>query len=321
MKEQGLFMPDGSFRSRKDITMSNTPKLESVQFVTPLGSWDKPFSEWADIFIRRQEERLEFSPPKHIEIKIDTDKAILLGLFGDLHVGGEKVAYERLKNDVEYMAGTQGTFVLAAGDVTDSFFWGRDAQDGELASFKEQNAFAFSALKLFADNKKLLAGWRGDHDGWALQSGEDIYSRFVRELGAHYLDGVSYVSLHVGDQLYKISGAHRHGGFSIYNKAHAALRLYNDSARGSDIAFTAHTHQKGYITQSVKDFGGQENTVHFISVGPYKQGDRYLDKMGYNEITDAGIGAQTILLRPDKKQIQVFATVEEGLEALSLHRR
>lgn len=321
MKEQGLFMPDGSFRSRQEITMSNQPKIESVEFVTPLKNDDRSFQEWSDIFIRRQEERQVFQPPRHIEIRIKTEKPILLGLFGDLHAGGENIAYKRLQSDVEYMSGTPGTFVLTAGDVTDSFFWGRDAQDGEIGSFKEQNAYAFSVLKLFADNKKLLAGWRGDHDGWALQTGEDIYSRFNRELNAHFLDGVAHVSLWVGNQLYKISGAHRHGGFSIYNKAHAALRLYNDSARGADIAFTAHTHQKGYITQSVKEFGGEEKNVHFISVGPYKQGDRYLDKMGYNEITDDGIGAQTILLRPDKKQIQVYDTVEQGLEMLSLFRR
>lgn len=321
MKEQGLYLPDGSFKSREEITMKNLSKVDSVEFLTPLKNEDRTFKEWSDIFIRRQEERQVFQPPRHIEIKINTDRAILLGLFGDHHAGGEKVAYRRLEHDVTYMAGTPGTVVITAGDLTDSFFWGRDAQDGEIGSFKEQNSFAYSALKLFADNNKLLAGWRGDHDGWALQTGEDLYSRFNRELNAHFLDGVSYISLWVGGQLYKISGAHRHGGFSIHNKAHAALRLYNDSARGSDIAFTAHTHQKGYVRQSVKDFGGNESNVHFISVGPYKQGDRYLDKMGYNEITDDGIGAQTILLRPDIKQIQVYDTVDQGLEALSFYRR
>lgn len=319
MKEYGFFRADGSFYSVDKRSNPDYP-LERVEFRTPIPEQNKPFREWAEIFSRRQVERSAYNAPEHVEISIDAKRPILLIPFGDVHAGGADVDYDRFYKEVDASAKTSGTYVLTLGDITDSFFWGRETQDGAIASYKEQNEFMRSALKMFSDNKKLLAGWRGDHDGWAVAMGEDIYNRFVREFGAYFLDGPSYISLTVGNQLYKISGAHQHGGFSIYNKAHPALRLYRDSSEGADICITAHQHQKGYLTQATKRYGGESETVHYISIGAYKRSDRFLRKKGYSRLTDDMIGPQSILLWPDRKKIQVYESVESGLEALNKER-
>ncbi|MFZ5845005.1 MAG: hypothetical protein ACOY0S_00875, partial [Patescibacteria group bacterium] len=128
------------------------------------------------------------------------------------------------------------------------------------------------------------------------------------------------ISLWVGDQLYKISGAHRHNGFSIYNRAHPALRLYRDGAEGADICITAHTHAKACLRQPIKRFGGEQEDVHFLSLGAYKRSDEYMRKRGYHRLADRALGAQSILLWPRRKQIEVLWDVERGLERLGEER-
>jgi len=173
-----------------------------------------------------------------------------------------------------------------------------------------------------ANKKKLLVAWTGDHDhSWQAERGETMYDRFIRELNTHVLHGVSYLSLYVGDQLYRISGAHRHNGFSIYNKAHAALRLYRDDAFGSDICLTAHTHGKAYLTQTVKRFGGEVDKVHFISIGAYKRSDRFLRKKGYHRLGDDEIGGQSLILYPDRKKVEVCWSITSGLERFVFLRK
>ncbi|MCG3203935.1 MAG: hypothetical protein KCHDKBKB_00612 [Elusimicrobia bacterium] len=316
----GLYYPDGEYKSREDITMKNLPH-DTVEHITPIASDDRSFRELGDLFVRRQAEREQARGiPEHVEFKVHTKYPILLVPFGDVHAGGEDVDYKRFMEEIEFVAGTPGAYAMALGDLTDSFFWGKDGQDGQLGAYVEQNKFARAALRMLGEQEKLIACWKGDHDGWSASMGETMYDEFTSTVKSHYLEGVSYVSLWVGDQVYKISGAHRHNGFSIYNKAHAALRIYRDSGEGSDIAITAHNHRKAVITQPVKRFGGDQENVTYIAVGAYKKSDGWLRKQGYARLDDAEIGPQSILLWPNQKKIETYWTVSEGLQRLVSER-
>lgn len=300
--------------------MKNIP-ADKVEHITPIAKDERSFAELGDIFIRRQQEReVARGIPEHVEYKVHTQYPILLVPFGDVHAGGEDVDYKRFVQEVQWVAGTPGAYAMALGDLTDSFFWGKDGQDGQLGAFVEQNKFARAALRMLGQEEKLIACWKGDHDGWAGGMGETMYDDFVGTVKSHYLEGVSYVSLYVGDQVYKISGAHRHSGFSIYNKAHAALRIYRDSGEGSDICITAHNHRKAIISQPVKRFGGGQDNVHYLAIGAYKKSDNWLRKQGYARLDEAEIGPQSILLWPDQKKIETYWTVTEGLERLKTER-
>jgi len=316
MREIGLYYPDGTFRSRDEI-VSNVPTGDNLIFVTPLATDSRSFGDWATIFQRRQNERKAARGiPEHIEIAIQTQYPILYVPLGDVHAGGEDVAYDLFANDLRKIAETPGVFTTTLGDITDSYFWGKDAQDEQIGAYVEQNHFLQAGLRTLADNKKLLAGWGGDHDMWAGQSGETVYTNFGKDYGAHFLHGVSYITLGVGNEKYKISGAHRHNGFSIYNKAHPALRLYRDSAEGSDIIVTAHTHDKAILPQPVKRFGGEANMVYFVSIGAYKRSDGYSRKKGFHRKGDDELGPVSFLLYPDEKRIVPFTTLEQGVEIL-----
>lgn len=291
--------------------------MEKVVFRTPIAKDTRSFRDWTGIFNRRQEERkISRGVPEHVEIEIRSNDPILIIPFGDVHGGGEDVDYNRFSEELCAAVNTPRVFALTLGDLTDSYFWGRDAQDEQIAAFVEQNRFLRSGLFMLGEKKKLLAGWKGDHDGWAGGMGETLYSTFSKEFGAHYFEGLSYVTLKVGTQTYKIAGAHRHPGYSIYNKAHPALRAYRDDAEGSDIVITAHTHDKGYLAQPIKRFGGKSGIGHFISIGAYKRSDNYARKLGFHVKDDDEMGPQAILLYPKVKKIRVFWTVLDGIEAL-----
>jgi len=316
-QEQGLFYPDGSFKSRSEMFGDQ----DVVHFLTPSTRNARSFGKWTDIFTRRQEERKEaFGIPEHVEIAIDTDEPILLVPFGDVHAGALETDYKRWAREVALVAETPGAYALSLGDMTDSFFWGGAAQDSDIGSYGEQNEYLRTGLMLLGERSKLLAAWLGDHDGWVMNFGDTVYDDFIVATKAYYLEGVSYISLKVGDILYRISGAHRHNGFSIYNKAHPALRLYRDSAEGSDIAITAHTHQKAHITQPVKTFGGEAFLGNFLAVGSYKSTDEYARKKGFSRQDYDQMGAQSILLWPDKKRVEVMWDVETGIHRLNQER-
>lgn len=127
MKEYGLFHADGSFHPQEKRTYPDY-SLERVDFLTPIPEQDKPFSEWAEIFERRQAERSAYNAPEHVEIAINTEKPILVIPFGDVHAGGADVDYNRFYREVDASANTRGTYVLTLGDITDSFFFVFQAQ-------------------------------------------------------------------------------------------------------------------------------------------------------------------------------------------------
>lgn len=324
MTERGLYLPDGSYKSRDEIMRQSAQENDEIEFITPIHEDNRSFRELANIMLRRQAERREANTlPEHIEINIKTDKPILLVPFGDIHAGAQEVDYKRFAQEAEWVSGTPGCYVMLFGDITDSYFWGGDAQDDNIGSFGEQNKFMKACMDMFSKTKRLLCAWGGDHDKWSSQRGDTIYADFGKQYNAHYLEGVSYVTLGVGEQTYRIVGAHRHNGFSIYNRSHPALRIARDWAGGGvdlDLAITAHTHRKAVLSQPVKRFGGDNELVHYMSLGAYKQTDAYGRKKGLGRLNKDEIGTQAILLYPNKKHIEVFWDVESGLEALNKAR-
>jgi hypothetical protein len=261
-----------------------------------------------------------FSIPEHVEIKIHTDKPILLVPFADIHGGAEEVDYKRFAQEVEMVGETDGVYAISLGDLTDSMFWGGSGQDKDLGSYEEQNGYMRSVFKYLTGRRKMLASWAGDHDKWSADRGETIYRQFV-EMGVYYLEGVSYMTLNVNDTPYRIVGAHRHNGYSIYNKSQAAQRIFRDSGWGADIALVAHNHKKGYNPQPFKGFGGDEYVVHLIQLAPYKYSDEYLRKKGYPRLKSEEMGAFSILLYPDQKEIEVLWDIKKGLKRLKHERQ
>ena len=322
MSKEGLYYPDGSFKSRSEIRR----KLLADELTVP--SWLTPsppqrdFTEWQPIIARRQEEYKELCQiPEAVHVEIATDTPVLLCPIGDIHALHPECNLTRFGQDVDLVKSVNGYF-LTFGDLTDSIFW---KQSPQLASEQEAVLYMRSALAYMAEDNHLLCGWLGDHDAWALDKhgSHTLYADFWEKLNAHLLDGVSYVDVGLfnkdGVQNYAIIGSHRHKGFSIYSDSHSAWRQYNDEAKTGRnvISITAHKHTKGYNRQTRKTFGGREAVIHSLSLGTYKETDRYSRKHGWPRKGDETTGSFGIIVFPNEDRTEVFWNLEHAVDFLA----
>lgn len=323
MKEQqGLYYPDGSFRTRAEVRR----KLLAEELTQPLHWTNRPrqrdFTEWQPIMSRRQGEYKELLQiPETVHIEIATEKPILIGLFGDVHAEHPETNLNQFGRDVDLVKSVNGYFITF-GDLTDSIFW---KQSPALVSNEEATLYMRSALKYMAEDDRLLCGWMGDHDGWAYDKhgGHTLYADFWEKFNAHLLDGVSYVDIGLNNgetaQKYALIGSHRHKGFSVYNDAHAAWRQQLDEANTSRsiISVTAHKHAKAHLTQTRKCFGGDERIIHAISLGTYKSSDRYSRKHGWPRKGKETTSAFGIVLHPGRDGVEVHWNLEGAIRSMA----
>lgn len=327
MKEQGLFYPDGSFRTREQV--SRKVILDKLQRPQVIQRTDFPperdFPRWTEIITRQQEERQElFGIPEHVDIEIQTREPVVFVPIGDIHAGGSEVNYLGFAKDIDIIR-EMGFMVATFGDLTDSYFFMPEVSE-QLIAGDEQILYMQSALAFMAEDGLLLAGWGGDHDMWAKdKSGaHTLYQGFRERYGAHYLEGVSYLTLHLtnedGGVAYPIVGAHRHKGYSVYNDAHAALRQLRDEGIAPDskhcISITAHKHIKAYLHQIHKLHGGEEVNFHCLALGAYKESDRYSRKRGWPRMGDDSQGAFGIIMYPNEQKVDVCWDLQEARDKL-----
>ena len=309
MKEnpQGLFLPNDVFLSEKEIEMKQLIKGEA-QMLTDM-PLVRDFTYWGERFEKRQEQYKETDPRKdHVTIKFTGDP--IINFMGDLHIGGPDTDYRRINNEIEIISKTPNSYLMVMGDPVDGLFF-NPGQFEQVEQAPEQFKYINSIFTKLGKEKKLLIGWAGDHDKWASKSGCDPYEEFSQRYGAYYMHGVGYVTLLVGETEYKLIGAHRLPGSSIYNNSHPEMRLSKD-IQGADIYVGCHTHRKGYVQQEIQQFGGDSLLVNFISLGPYKATDDYSRKIGYPSKTDNGMYGCAVKLYEKQKNIRYYSSILEG---------
>jgi len=302
MKEQGLYMPDGSFESAKEIRRkaADSPIMETEK------KCPRDFSYWSDRFIHRQQEYRETSDIEtdHVTIRFKGDT--IINFMGDTHPGSPYTHYDRIEKEIKAIVETPNSYMILCGDLVDGFFF-NPAQMEQIEQPPEQFAYMQAMIKHLANNRKLLIAFGGDHCGWAKKMGLDPYS-VMNNIGAYYMQGVGHLTALVDDQEYKITGAHRLPGFSIRDTTWASKRA-SQEVQGADIYFNAHTHSKGHSEQTVNEFGGVARKVHHISLGPYKPTDEFARKLGFPQQDAESMYGCSILLKADSKEAIYYGDI------------
>lgn len=271
--------------------------------------WDSRFRD------RQSQYKETLQAPDRNHIHVTFKQRTCLNFIGDLHVGSPHTDYDRITQEAETIVNTPDSFVVAMGDWVDGFFF-NPAEMHQMEQPFEQRQYMISLLQHFAEHDRLLLSLSGDHDMWASKMGIDPYEQFAGRFGAHFMNGVGYMTAQVGEAEYKLSMAHRHNGFSIYNHAHPAMRLMREEAQGADILVTAHTHRKGYARQAVKEFGGDSRKVDFIVVGPYKATDDYSQKKGFSDQTPNEMFGSAIILEAGEKRVTYYDDILHANQAM-----
>lgn len=302
----GIYLTDGTFKSRDTIILESMKNGELPILKTPTLKRLTFTDYWSPRFIKRQEEVLEAREQltNKVEIQFPSEK-ICINFIGDLHTGGE-CDYERVSEELQTIVNTPNSYIMLMGDVIDGFFFNY-AQMEQIEQVPEQIQYTKAMLKYLGENKKLLVGWAGDHDKWADKMGNSMYADFFENTGAYYMYGLGYVTLQVGELEYKMSGAHRLPGNSIYNNNHPQDRAVRfGGAWGSDLVVSAHTHKKGHSEKTIVGFGGEPTHIHEIALGPYKTQDEYSKKNGWSKQVLTELYGSAVILDPKEKYITYY---------------
>ena len=307
--EQGLYrgVSTDSFISTAELRKEYAIEGKSAdpEFVTPLPA-EKTFKGYYSPKFKKRAEEFKDSfelQTNHVEIKLPDDFNCI-NFIPDCHVGSGFTDYDRIEKELDVILGTPNSYVIFLGDIIDGFFF-NGAQMEEAEQTPEQIQYMNAMFKHVADNKRLLAAVGGDHDLWSKKMGVNPYADFAEKYHAHYLHGMCYVTLKVGEESYNITMAHRLPGSSIYNNTHPQMRSANrhGGAFGSDIIVSAHNHKKGYSRDTVKGFGNERQDSHYLALGAYKSQDDYSRKNGWVEQDPQEMYGASVILNPHQHEV------------------
>ena len=306
MIEKGLYTSsdEKSFKPEKQVKRELALKGELPVFETEIPE-KKDFHYWNERFKARKEQYAETVPHKENDVTISFKDDIIVNFIGDIHAGAPNAEYGRVAQELEVIVNTPNSYVILGGDLIDCFFF-RPAQYEQIEQTPEQIKYMHALIDYLSEHKKILVAFGGDHDrDWPMKSGTDPYHDFPEKTGAYYMHGIGFITLNVGEQPYKLMGAHRLAGHSMYNNVHPEMRLAK-TVNGGDIYFGLHTHQKGFSQQATKMFGNEDRLVTYISVGPYKSEDGYSRKMGWARQTPSEMYGSAIKLSASNFQVEYF---------------
>ena len=304
--EQGLYYPDGSYRSREEIIEKNREEniqRINIQFSKPR---NKSVEEWFEEIERRNAFRDDIEDSyDYGKIEINTDRPAVIGLPSDWHLGA-RIDKQMLQRDIEIMAEHPlvcGSFFL--GDLLDSANF-NPAEDESYLNFEEQRQALISILD-YIGGDRILAFWKGNHDHkWERKYGTSKYAGLSEKYNAPVFYGNAYIDMFVNDVNYRMMGSHRLRGNSIYNNVHPPVRGHRE-VQGLDIVFCGHTHKRGTIQQPVREFNGSR-MVHGVVSGTYQLGSEYTKDSGFGSQGGAELGMYWLILNHDKKMIRIVDT-------------
>lgn len=312
---EGIYLPDGTFRSRDEVLADLATRDTKFTFKDPPKLPEDRFDWWHDRVTIAQEARQEaLGIPEHVEVDMQSNAPIILALIGDVHAGSQDVAYDMFYHDVQVIKEHPQAYTLLFGDLTDCYFF-TPAVHEHLINLQEQMAYMRAACDEM--NGKILAAWPGNHELWASRMGPTMYYGWVERYNTHYLEGVSYVTLNLNGRAYKIVGSHAHRGYSVYNDSHASRRQVLDDAETADASVTAHKHIKANAMQYTKMHGGEARPVHYISLGSYCPSTTYSRVRGWHNKAEEQMGGTYMVLHHDRKHIEVFQTIDEAAERVA----
>lgn len=308
---QGLYTGanESSFRTTEEIKKKAILHNEPV-FNTPRQETSKDFGYWSNRAKQRQKTYLEtVEKPQMAELQLHGRS--LLTFQADHHIGGAYTDYERIEKEAELIVNTPNSYTFLLGDLIDAFCF-NPAQFEDIEQIQEQMEYAKALVKYYADNKRLLGVWSGNHDMWVKKAGFDPYRYILEGIDTYYFHGVGYVSANVDDERYKITGNHMFKGSSMYNNAHPQRRAVNEMAWGSDIVVSGHWHTKGINQQPFRGFGGESMVTTMMALGTYKATDEYVRTYGMSNQDANSMYGASVILEDDRHLVTPYYDVVEA---------
>lgn len=299
MKEQGLYMPDGSFRNREQIDL----ELQMMQrgFVTARPAFTQPPK--MEQFMARQEQLRQPTP----DLKYYFQQEPTINFMSDLHLGGD-CDYQRVQSELNAVMGKRDSYVVLAGDIMDSFCF-QPAQMEQIEQVPEQIKLARDIIGKLTQANRLLAVIPGNHEEWMRRSGVNIYELITDTSKVPVVYGPNYFTFNVKGTEYKATVSHVLPGNSMYTNSHPQAREMRFGAQGADLIVAGHTHRRGMQQTTVKEHGGESRIVYLLSLGTYKFSDGYGANKGFHKQDAREMGGYAVKMF-QRKRMQVDDILE-----------
>lgn len=313
-RKDGLYSPDGSFRSTEKIKRDLALRGELPQIIhhTPV-KLPRDATDYLTSVSERAKIKREVAPQSENFLEVTIPPDSIVNLWGDLHLHNENTDHDRVLQELEVMRNTGHSFVVMGADLVDGIHWGGEGGGEQVGSLTEQAQTMRSIFR--ALKGRVIVGVSGEHDSkWAMRTGGDPYAEFSEGTEAPYVKGTGEILIHCGEQDYRMVVQHRARGYSMYNKNHPTYRQARFDLQGADIYVNFHTHNKQISQETLRQFGEARVVTH-ISGGAYKPTDGYGARSGFAEMKPEQMYGASIRLRGDRKKVDV------EYDILEAHRR
>jgi len=258
--------------------------------------------------MKRQNEavmKLE-SKQNKANIRIDSDKPILLSFWGDWHIGAKGVDYQQMDKDSETLKRLNNNYMIGMGDYKDNInaFVIPGAVQEDTTTQDMQDLVV--QMKFRETAGKWLAIIRGCHEDWDKKiAGKDFVQSLCDITNSVNLWHGGIINLTVGDVEYRIGARHKYKNESSLNTTNTQRNFINEYGP-CDIVATGHKHF--CEIQHTARMG--EETI-YIRSGSYKAYDEFGQKLaGYEGV----MGIPSCILYPDKRLIIPFKYLDDAVK-------
>jgi len=308
MIEQGLFYPDGSYKSREELMADLTPKIDRGTLYL--------YNESTDLLKEAQKLGREHSMDDKEatwEVKLDKpDMPLGILMATDIHYGSIRTNYELLDRHLTLVENTPNLTLITNGDHVDNFNitgkWATGVFEDPLPPQIQTKAF-IEKIKHLDSMDKLGVMSFGNHEDMMGATGYDWFESFAQGMKAAVFKTGGFLHILVGEQHYGLALTHRYWGTSKLNPTNAAKRFWEHEYPQAEIVFLGHTHQSEVLTW---ERGGRERIA--VIGGTYKEDDEFARKHGIGG--RSGMPGITILLYPHEHRMVALKDIEVAAEFL-----
>lgn len=238
----------------------------------------------------------------------DREGPVGIAFLADIHLGASGTNYAALEKDLEIIEHTPGLYVVIGGDVIDNHIKHLAATIASGMTPGSQWKWCADLLKRLSP--RLVAVVGGNHEAWTVAAtGYEPLRELAATIATPYDADEIVVRYAVGNQNYL--GIVRHKGRfqSSMNPSHAPKQHYRFGDFAFDFCVFCDQHQ--YTIEPFQAHGLQR---WVLRPGSYQERSAFSRARGYPA---ASPFSPVIILRPDRRDLHGFASIEWGAEMLS----
>jgi len=245
-----------------------------------------------------------------LDIDEETDKPVIYIFISDLHVGALGTDYEALRDLIKFLREHSYVKVIFGGDLYDNFLHFKSlkgANDSVYSPSVQLEIIALLVEELESRDQLRVLGL-GNHGVNREEKavGYSILKKRVVAVRHKIFEGMGFVNIKVGNEIYRGVISHKGKGHSHINPLHGGMRLAR-LANLPDFVFYGHEHvpASGIYVENRRE-------IIVLKGGTYQTRSAYIERE-YNIGVGGHIRTQMIIFFPDRHKKVFFDCPDDAI--------